>query len=74
MFALLFVMATPVNTSVLRQSLETLDWLWPALPFLTFLLGLALGASLMYVPMTLRLWKLRQRLAKEDSAVLAPEP
>jgi hypothetical protein len=49
-----------------QQSVETMNSLWQALPFMTFLVGLALGGALMYVVMTLRLWKLRQRLAKCD--------
>lgn len=45
---------------------ETLAWLWQALPFLTFVLGVAVGAALMYIPMTLRLWRLRRRLVKSE--------
>jgi hypothetical protein len=50
-----------------------MNWLWQALPFMTFLLGVALGATVMYIAMTLRWWKLRQRLAKGDGAIHAEE-
>jgi hypothetical protein len=52
----------------LQGNFETMQWLWQALPFLTFVLGVGVGGALMYIPMTFRLWKLRQRLAKSGSA------
>ncbi len=69
MFAFLPAIPIPANTSLLRQSFETLDGLWQALPFLTFLAGVVLGASVMYILMALRLWKVRQGLTKHNRAM-----
>ena len=63
----------PANSPLVQESVETMNSLWQALPFMTFLLGVALGATVMYIAMTLRLWKLRQGLAKSDSAMRTAE-
>ena len=69
MFSSLPHISVPAKAPLLQQSVDTMNWLWPALPFITFLLGLVLGAALMYISMTLRIWKLRERLAKSDGNV-----
>jgi hypothetical protein len=60
----LFTGLVPVTELLRPSDFVARDWLWRALPFLTFVLGVGVGAALMYVPMTLRLWKLQRRLAK----------
>jgi hypothetical protein len=57
---------TSTNTLFSPDNFETMTWLCQALPFLTFVLGVAVGGALMYIPMALRLWKLRRRLAKSE--------
>ena len=42
-----------------------------ALALVLFLLGVGGGAALTYVPLTLRLWKLRQRLERVQAKSLA---
>ena len=67
MLLLLSVFPEP-KTLVIPSDPETFAWLWQALPFFTFVLGVGVGAALMYVPMALKLWNLRHRLHQAHSA------
>jgi hypothetical protein len=73
MFAFAPNIPVPANSPLAQESVETMKSLWQALPSMTFLLGVALGATVMYIAMTVRSRKLQQGLAKSDSAMGAAE-